>query len=241
MGKDVQKELINKLSETEVMMKVAEKAHQVVQNAKGAISNQTKSNIHKHSHDPSSSSSSTSADETERITARLHMENAILRQSCHAWRARANAHVAAHVGLTTLARLAQDQARILRDERDELARKYDALKRKLSEADRDLKCAPAELEEEPQGHTSRDWPEYHPREFNGAETPADTDVTDFENHLCPPEDVSSESGSEPQRSSKRRKISHTPPCIEQLTKSSTSTPAMVIPHLVSFPPTDFAN
>ena len=62
------------------------------------------------------------------------MENAILRQSCHAWRARANAHVAAHVGLTTLARLAQDQARILRDERDELARKYEALKRKLSDA-----------------------------------------------------------------------------------------------------------
>ncbi|KAN0130889.1 hypothetical protein V8E53_011267 [Lactarius tabidus] len=87
--------------------------------------------------DPSSSSSSsTTADETERITARLHMENAILRQSCHAWRARANAHVAAHVGLTTLARLAQDQARTLRDERDELARKYDALKRKLSEVDR---------------------------------------------------------------------------------------------------------
>ncbi|KAI9458186.1 hypothetical protein BJY52DRAFT_1119913 [Lactarius psammicola] len=84
----------------------------------------------------SSSSSSTSADEVERITARLHMENAILRQSCHAWRARANAHVAAHVGLSTLARMAQDQARILRDERDELARKYDALKRKLSDVDR---------------------------------------------------------------------------------------------------------
>lgn len=87
--------------------------------------------------DPSSSSSSsTSAEEVERITARLHMENAILRQSCHAWRARANAHVAAHVGLSTLARLAQDQARVLRDERDELARKYDALKRKLSDVDR---------------------------------------------------------------------------------------------------------
>lgn len=86
--------------------------------------------------DPSSSASSSSispADEVERVTARLHMENAILRQSCHAWRARANAHVAAHVGLTTLARLAQDQARTLRDERDELARKYDALKRKLSD------------------------------------------------------------------------------------------------------------
>jgi hypothetical protein len=182
----------------------------------------------------SSSSSSTSADETERITARLHMENAILRQSCHAWRARANAHVAAHVGLTTLARLAQDQARTLRDERDELAQKYDALKRKLSEVDRGLKSGP-ELEEEPQEHASRDWPEYHTR----TETPADTDITHCETHLCPAEE---ESGSEPQRSSKRRKISHTPPCIDShLTKSSTSTPAMVIPHLVSFPPTDFAN
>jgi len=191
--------------------------------------------------DPSSSSSSTEADETERITARLHMENAILRQSCHAWRARANAHVAAHVGLTTLARLAQHQARIFRDERDELARKHDALKRKLSDVDRDLKSGPELEEEQPQGHTSRDWPEYHLRELNGAETPADTDVTHCETHLCPAEEVSSEARSEPQRSSKRRKISHTPPCIEHLTKSSTSTPAMVIPHLVSFPPTDIAN
>ncbi len=88
--------------------------------------------------DPSSSSSSTctSADEAERVTERLLMENAVLRQSCHAWRARANSHVAAHIGLSTLARLAQRRAHILRDERDELARKYDALKRKLSDVDR---------------------------------------------------------------------------------------------------------
>ena len=103
-----------------------------------------------------------------------------------------------------------------------------------------MKSGP-ELEEETQGHTSDDWAEYHPRELNGTETPTATDVTECETHLCPVEDVSSESGSEPQRSSKRRKISHTPPCIEHLTKSSSSTPAMVIPHLVSFPPTDFAN
>ena len=57
----------------------------------------------------------------------------MLRQSCHAWRARANAHVAAHLGLSALVRLARDQTRILKDERDELARKYDALKRKFSD------------------------------------------------------------------------------------------------------------
>jgi len=73
------------------------------------------------------------AEEAEKVTARLHMENAVLRQSCHAWRARANAHVAAHLGLSALVRLARDQTRILKDERDELARKYDALKRKFSD------------------------------------------------------------------------------------------------------------
>ncbi|KAH9004804.1 hypothetical protein EDB86DRAFT_1990399 [Lactarius hatsudake] len=183
--------------------------------------------------DPSSSSSSsTSADEVERITARLHMENAILRQSCHAWRARANAHVAAHVGLSTLARMAQDQARVLRDERDELARKYDALKRKLSDVDR--KHEP-ELEEEPEGDSFRDWPEYHhhpPAELNGAETPAHTDVTHYVTHHYPAEDVSSMAGTEPQRTFKRRRTSsHTPPYLEHLTKPATSTPAIVIPHL----------
>ncbi|KAI0305831.1 hypothetical protein B0F90DRAFT_1623915 [Multifurca ochricompacta] len=80
--------------------------------------------------------SSTSTEELEKVTTRLHMENAVLRQSCHAWRARANAHVAAHLGLSALVRLARDQACILRDERDELARKYDALKRKFSDVDR---------------------------------------------------------------------------------------------------------
>jgi len=179
--------------------------------------------------DPSSSSSSSnSADDIERVTARLHMENAILRQSCHAWRARANAHVAAHVGLTALARLAQNQARTLRIERDELARKYDALKRKLSDVDRNSKCEPEEQSE------GDDWPEYHhSRELNGAETPTHTDATHCETHLCPTED---ETGTEPQRTSKRRRTSYTPPFLEHLTTKST--PAMVIPHLASFRPTN---
>ena len=76
-----------------------------------------------------------SEEEVEKITARLHMENAVLRQSCHAWRARANAHVAAHLGLSALLRLAREQARILKEERDELARKCDTLKRKFSDVD----------------------------------------------------------------------------------------------------------
>jgi hypothetical protein len=76
------------------------------------------------------------SEDAEKVAARLQMENAVLRQSCHAWRARANAHVAAHLGLGALVRLARDQARSLREERDELARKYDALKRKFSDVDR---------------------------------------------------------------------------------------------------------
>jgi hypothetical protein len=55
------------------------------------------------------------------------MENVVLRRSYHAWRAHANAHVAAHLGLGVLVRRARDQARSLREERDELARKYDTL------------------------------------------------------------------------------------------------------------------
>ncbi|KAH9967178.1 hypothetical protein BC827DRAFT_1123197 [Russula dissimulans] len=86
--------------------------------------------------DDKASSPSRAAEEVEKTTARLHMENAVLRQSCHAWRARANAHVAAQVGLSALLRLAREQARILKDERDELARKCDSLKRKFSDVDR---------------------------------------------------------------------------------------------------------
>jgi hypothetical protein len=80
-------------------------------------------------------SSSTAVEETDKISARLHMENAVLRQCCHAWRARANAHIAAHTGLSAFVRLARNQTRKLKGERDELARKYDALKRKFSDVD----------------------------------------------------------------------------------------------------------
>jgi hypothetical protein len=72
-------------------------------------------------------------EQVEKITARLHMENAALRQSCLVWRARTNVHVAAHLRLSALVRVAQDQTRVLKDERDELVRKYDALKRKFSD------------------------------------------------------------------------------------------------------------
>ena len=82
------------------------------------------------------SSSSPEGEDGEKVIARLKMENAVLRQSCHAWRARSNAHVAAQLGLGALVRLARDQARRLRGERDELTRKYDALKRKFSDVHR---------------------------------------------------------------------------------------------------------
>ena len=74
--------------------------------------------------------------ELEKVVARLHMENAVLRQSCYAWHARANTHMAAHFRLSALVRLARDQARILQDERNEIARKYDSMKRKFSDIDR---------------------------------------------------------------------------------------------------------
>jgi hypothetical protein len=74
--------------------------------------------------------------EVEKALARLHMENAVLRQSCHAWHARAHAHMAAHFQLSELVRAARDQARNLKDDRNEIARKYDSLKRKFSDVDR---------------------------------------------------------------------------------------------------------
>ncbi len=74
--------------------------------------------------------------EVEKAVARLHMENAVLRQSCHAWHALANAHMNAHFQLNALVRAARDQARKSKDERNELAQKYDSLKRKFSDVDR---------------------------------------------------------------------------------------------------------
>lgn len=74
--------------------------------------------------------------EVEKAVARLHRENAVLRQSCWAWHARAHAHMTAHFQLSALVRMARDQAQKLKDDRNELVRKYDSLKRKLSDVDR---------------------------------------------------------------------------------------------------------
>ena len=85
---------------------------------------------------PDTDSGSKLTAEAEKAVARLHMENAVLRQSCHVWHARAHAHMTAHFQLNALVRMARDQARMLKDDRNEMARKYDALKRKLSDVDR---------------------------------------------------------------------------------------------------------
>jgi hypothetical protein len=74
--------------------------------------------------------------EVEKAVARLHMENAVLRQSCYAWHARAYAHMTAHFRLSALVRTTRNQARKLNDDRDEIARKYDSLKRKFSDVHR---------------------------------------------------------------------------------------------------------
>jgi hypothetical protein len=74
--------------------------------------------------------------EVEKTVARLHMENAVLRQSCYAWHARAHAHMTAHFHLSALVRTARDQTRKLKGDRNEIARKYDSLKRKFSDVNR---------------------------------------------------------------------------------------------------------
>ncbi|KAI0272551.1 hypothetical protein BC834DRAFT_857262 [Gloeopeniophorella convolvens] len=173
-----------------------------------------------------STSSGTSAEEAEKVTARLHMENAVLRQSCHAWRSRANAHVAAHLGLSALVRLARDQARMLRNERDELARKYDALKRKLSDVDRE---PVPELDGE--GDITLNWIEPSPEEDGRVEAPTNDDGFLNVPAPCPVEETPSMDDPEPHRSAKRRRVASLSLCAENPTKSSTSIPAMVIPHL----------
>jgi hypothetical protein len=85
---------------------------------------------------PDTDSESKLTAEVEKAAARLHMENIILRQSCHAWHARANAHLAAHFQLSALVHIARDEARMMKDDRNEIARKYDSLKRKFSGVDR---------------------------------------------------------------------------------------------------------
>ena len=76
--------------------------------------------------------------ETERD--RLRAENAVLRTSCAAWRRRADAHAAVHIGLATFARLARDYARMMHVQRDELAQRCESLKRKYDANDNDNGC-----------------------------------------------------------------------------------------------------
>jgi len=182
-----------------------------------------------------------SAEGVEKITARLHMENAILRQSCHAWRARGNAHVAAHLGLSALLRLAREQARIFKDERDELARKCDSLKRKFSDVDRVAETGP-----EPEGESILAWAESAPQavqeDDDDSRIPQAVPSPDSDDEdvayvplVCPTADVSSVSVSTTGRQAnyKRRRISPPTLYLEVPAKSTTSMPAMVIPHLVS--------
>lgn len=68
---------------------------------------------------------------------RLRAENAVLRTSCAAWRRRADAHAAVHIGLATFARLARDYARMMHVQRDELAQRCESLKRKYGGNDND--------------------------------------------------------------------------------------------------------
>jgi len=175
----------------------------------------------------------------EKINARLHMENAALRQSCHAWRARANAHVAAHLGLSALLRLARNQTRTLKDERDELSRKYDALKRKFSDVVRELSVE-SESDDEEDGSVL-DWTGSAVDEDETGTRAAKSEGVPCVPLAGPTASVSpSVSGpgapEDPRGNPKRRKLS--PPrspsiYSEVAAKSATSIPAMVIPHLVS--------
>ncbi|KAH9976021.1 hypothetical protein BGW80DRAFT_1295815 [Lactifluus volemus] len=160
-------------------------------------------------------------DDGEKVIARLGMENAVLRQSCHAWRARSNAHVAAQLGLSALVRLARDQARRLRDERDELARKYDTLKRKFSDVHRGSD----------EGESDFISHEALPQTLKTSLQADDVPCVPL---ICPPDGVASPvSDSEPlERSSKRRRMM---PALrlEHSANTAPSIPAMVIPHLIS--------
>jgi len=167
------------------------------------------------------------------------MENAALRQSCHAWRARANAHVAAHLGLSALVRLAQDQTRVIKDERDELSRKYDALKRKFSDVVRESGLDVPESDEDEEESVlvwiAKTSPKSKPldEDETGTRAPKPGDGP-----CVPLTGVSSVSSpeaiDEPRGKSKRRKLSPASVYSDHpVEKSATSIPAMVIPHLVS--------
>jgi len=165
--------------------------------------------------------------ERETSIARLHMENAALRQSCYAWHARAHAHMAAHFQLTALVRVARDQAQKLKDDRNEIARKYDSLKRKLSDIDRDLEHETKTNQEE---HVLI-WNEMTPKAQDEAQRNLQTTP---ENVPCV-RLISPVSRHEVQGNAKRPRISPAAvfPEPELLAKSATSIPAMIIPHLVS--------
>jgi len=166
--------------------------------------------------------------EVEKAVARLHMENAVLRQSCHAWHARAHAHMTAHFQLSALVHMARDEARKLKDDRNEIAREYDSLKRKFSDVDRDL-------EQETKAKRVLIW------------NKTTAKAQDEANLQTPPEDLpcvrliapvtGAISAQELQgNSNKRPRISPAalyPPEPQILTNPTTSIPAMIIPHLVS--------
>ncbi|KAI0042733.1 hypothetical protein FA95DRAFT_1609945 [Auriscalpium vulgare] len=79
------------------------------------------------------SSSPTQREHVSPHAMRLQAENRALRESCHAWRQRAEAQAAASLGLAALIRVAKDQERAARRERDELARRCEALSAQVLE------------------------------------------------------------------------------------------------------------
>ncbi|KAI0058860.1 hypothetical protein BV25DRAFT_1809949 [Artomyces pyxidatus] len=84
---------------------------------------------------PHFSTSSVSPSPPRQLSARttqLQAENRVLRESCLAWRQRAEAQAAASLGLAALIRVAKEQERTRRQERDEFSRKYDVLLKQIS-------------------------------------------------------------------------------------------------------------
>jgi len=177
--------------------------------------------------------------EVEEAVARVHTENAIVRQSCDALHSRANMHMTAHIRLSSLLLLARDQARKLKDECNDLARKYDSLKRKFSDVDRELEPEVKSNQEERVLILAESTPQ--------AQDEAEADLHALSERvpcvplMCPVTDgmpgVSLVSGPELQGNSKRVKrprLSPTSLHSEVPTKPTPSIPAIIIPHLVSY-------
>ncbi|THH14648.1 hypothetical protein EW146_g5716 [Bondarzewia mesenterica] len=99
----------------------------------------------------SGSSENIQQNQMDNERARLRAENAALRTSCLAWRQRADAHAAAHLGLATFARVARDYARMLHTQRDELAQRCESLKRKYGVEDEDEERADAHTAKRSEG------------------------------------------------------------------------------------------